>query len=197
MVAISKVLRESIDAGLIPIVNGNDPADDQKTNNDLVAASVAVMTRATHLLLLTDVPRVYLDADSPTHVDEMHVDEIEIIRVRQGGSGTGGIRSKLRAAEATAWNGVETRISGAREQNAIRSIIQGTPHGTLVRTDSTVGDRVHYAERLRWISGGATPQGEVTINAEAERSISASDRDRKSTRLNSSHYCASRMPSSA
>src|SRR3546814_16485048 len=104
MVAISKVLRESIDAGLIPIVNGNDPADDQKTNNDLVAASVAVMTRATHLLLLTDVPGVYLDADSPTHVDEKHVDEIEIIRVRQGGSGTGGLRSKLRARS------VETRL---------------------------------------------------------------------------------------
>src|SRR3546814_9203903 len=36
-----------------------------------------------------------------------------------------------------------------------------------------------------------------TVAADPERAVAAIFEDRKSTRLNSSHYCASRMPSSA
>lgn len=164
--AIAKVLRETLDAGIIPIVNGNDPADEGKTNNDLVAAGIALMTEASHLLLLTDVDGVYIGADKQV-LPELHVDAIHEIRSDGTGSGTGGIRAKLRAAENAARNGVETRIASARNHGAIRAVVAGEPVGTLIsaeRASKRTGTR-------KWIAGGATARGAIHINAEAERSI--------------------------
>ena len=170
MTAIAAVLHESLAAGIIPIVNGNDPTDDGKTNNDLVAAGIALMTQATHLLLLTDVEGVY--EGTPGDGDplgELHVDSIHGIKSHSSGSGTGGIKSKLRAAENAARNGIETRIGSARDHRAIGSLVAGENVGTLIRaaaTDNNSGSR-------KWISGGAIARGELSINVEAELSIAA------------------------
>lgn len=167
MTAIAAVLRDSLAAGIIPIVNGNDPTDDGKTNNDLVAAGIALMTQATHLLLLTDVDGVY--EGTPGDGDplaELHVDGIHAIKSHASGSGTGGIKSKLRAAENAARNGIETRIGSARDHRAIAGLVAGHSVGTLIRAAETqaTGSR-------KWISGGAIARGELSINVEAETSI--------------------------
>lgn len=168
MTAIARVLRESLAQGIIPIVNGNDPADEGKTNNDLVAAGIAVMTQATHLLLLTDVDGVY--AGSPgegSPLEALSVDDTHTIRSRGGGSGTGGIKSKLRAAEITARNGVETWIASARDHGAIGAVVEGREVGTRIHASS---DQPLSTAR-KWIAGGAIAQGSLIINAEAEQSI--------------------------
>jgi glutamate 5-kinase len=170
MTAIAAVLRESLAAGIIPIVNGNDPTDDGKTNNDLVAAGIALMTQATHLLLLTDVDGVYEGtpgAGDP--LGELHVDGIHDIKSHASGSGTGGIKSKLRAAENAARNGIETRIGSARDHRAIGALVAGQSVGTLIRAAA----KPHSSGSRKWISGGAIARGELSINVEAELSIAA------------------------
>ena len=170
MTAIAAVLRESLDAGIIPIVNGNDPTDDGKTNNDLVAAGIALMTQATHLLLLTDVDGVYEGTPGDgAPLGELHVDGIHGIKSHASGSGTGGIKSKLRAAENAARNGIETRIGSARDHRAIGSLVAGQSVGTLIRASANH----HSSGSRKWISGGAIARGELSINVEAELSIAA------------------------
>ncbi len=170
MTAIAAVLRDSLAAGIIPIVNGNDPTDDGKTNNDLVAAGIALMTQASHLLLLTDVDGVYEGTPGDgAPLEELHVDGIHAIKSHASGSGTGGIKSKLRAAENAARNGIETRIGSARDHRAIGALVAGQSVGTLIRaaaSDAGSGSR-------KWISGGAIARGELSINVEAEQSIAA------------------------
>ncbi len=172
MTSIAEVLREALDAGIIPIVNGNDPADDTKTNNDLVAAGIALMIQASHLLLLTDVRGVYAGDDiTGTPLADLAVDEVHLIKSRSSGSGqgTGGIRSKLRAAEITSRNGIETTIASSREQKAILAVTSGEPVGTVLRAARVVAG----TGARKWVAGGAIAQGTLVINSEAERSISA------------------------
>jgi glutamate 5-kinase len=168
MTAIAAVLHDSLAAGIIPIVNGNDPTDDGKTNNDLVAAGIALMTQASHLLLLTDVDGVYEGTPGDgAPLAELHVDGIHAIKSHASGSGTGGIKSKLRAAENAARNGIETRIGSARDHRAIAGLVAGQSVGTLIRAAEAhagTGSR-------KWISGGAIARGELSINVEAETSI--------------------------
>jgi glutamate 5-kinase len=170
MTAIADVLRDALRAGIIPIVNGNDPADDTKTNNDLVAAGIALMAQASHLLLLTDVPGVYeTSPDAGEPLSELHVDRVHRIRSTGGGSGTGGIRSKLRAAEITARNGIETTIASSGDPHSITAVTSGEPHGTVFRA----AHAEFGTSARKWVAGGAIAQGTLIINGEAERSIAA------------------------
>ncbi|AJM77683.1 glutamate 5-kinase [Rathayibacter toxicus] len=166
---VAEAIRHAFDAGVVPIVNGNDTIDSAGSDNDGVAAALAMLLGADLLLLLTDVSGVFVDSISEGgHAEELTIAELRGIAVRKGGTGRGGIRSKLRAAEVAAHNGVSTRIAGARLTDVILAAIHGPGPGTLVRAVHE-----HPAIEQRWISGVATARGRVEINLEAERSIVA------------------------
>lgn len=165
MLSISEVIREALDRGIIPIVNGNDPANAGRADNDAVAAGLALMVGADKLLLLTDVDGVH-DGDGGATIPVLEAGRLHEIRTHAGGSGRGGMRSKLRAAELAALNGVETRIAGAQHPDAILATVRGEDAGTRVPAVSK-----RPASGKRWISGGAIAQGRLTINIAAQQSI--------------------------
>lgn len=167
MAHVAEAIRHALDAGVVPVVNGNDTIDSAGSDNDGVAGGLAMLLGADMLLLLTDVPGVFATSIADgVHLEELSVAELRKIAVQKGGTGRGGIRSKLRAAELAAHNGVATRIAGARTPDVILEAIQGPGPGTLV--EAVYG---HPAIEDRWISGVATARGRVEINLEAERSI--------------------------
>lgn len=169
MSQLGSVVARALDAGIVPIVNGNDAIDSSGSDNDQVAATVANLIGADMLLLLTDVPGVYpsgtIDGD---HLVELSVPELRRVTEAPSGTGRGGIRSKLAAAELAAHNGVSTRIAGAHDERAIVQAAAGLPVGTLVRATH----RAAPPER-RWIAGVALAGGRVEINLDAEQSIAA------------------------
>ncbi len=165
MLSISEVIREALDRGIVPIVNGNDPANAGRADNDAVAAGIAMMIGADRLLLLTDVDGVHDGVGGPT-IPVLEAGRLHEIRTHVGGSGRGGMRSKLRAAELAALNGVETRITGAQHPDAILATVRGDAAGTQV---PAVAKRPISGRR--WISGGAISQGRLTINITAQQSI--------------------------
>ena len=165
MLSISEVIREALDRGIVPIVNGNDPANAGRADNDAVAAGLAMMIGADKLLLLTDVDGVHDGEGGPT-IPVLEASRLHEIRTHVGGSGRGGMRSKLRAAELAALNGVETRITGAQHPDAILATVRGDAAGTRV---PAVAKRP--VSGRRWISGGAIGQGRLTINFTAQQSI--------------------------
>jgi glutamate 5-kinase len=165
MLSISEVIREALDRGIVPIVNGNDPANAGRADNDAVAAGLAMMIGADKLLLLTDVDGVHDGEGGPT-IPVLEAGRLHEIRTHVGGSGRGGMRSKLRAAELAALNGVETRIAGAQHPDAILATVRGEVAGTRVPAVSP-----RPVNGKRWISGGAIGQGRLTINIAAQQSI--------------------------
>jgi len=58
MASVSAVVEECEQAGVVPIVNGNDVTDARGSDNDGIAVGLAVISGADRLLLLTDVPGV-------------------------------------------------------------------------------------------------------------------------------------------
>lgn len=169
MSSVCTVLDECGRAGVVPIVNGNDVTDERGSDNDGIAVGLAVSSGADKLLLLTDVPGVQGGpAGAGRHLADLAVADIRKVPTGRAGTGRGGMRSKLRAAELAAYNGIETHIAGARQPGVITACVKGEPVGTRIRP---VRDR--FPADSRWISGVATSHGSIVINRPAEESIRA------------------------
>jgi glutamate 5-kinase len=167
MRVVADVLQECFDTDIVPIVNGNDVTDPDGSDNDSVAAGIAVSIGADKLLLLTDVGGVYYGESSPSEFyDVLDIRELHHVRFTSSGTGRGGMRSKLRAAELASHNGVETTITNAKHPNVILSCIKEESVGTRIPATSTA----RSADK-RWIAGIARSHGRLVINREAEESI--------------------------
>jgi glutamate 5-kinase len=161
------VLEECQAAGIIPIVNGNDVTDMRGSDNDGIAVGLAVASGADRLLLLTDVPGVHDGSTGPaTHLADLPAAAIRGVPTGRPGKGRGGMRSKLRAAELAAYNGIETHIAGARQPGVITACVKGEPVGTRIPPA-----RGRFPAEDRWISGIAASHGSIVINRPAEESI--------------------------
>ncbi|WP_432833660.1 glutamate 5-kinase [Dactylosporangium sp. CA-092794] len=169
MATIAGVLTEALSGGIVPIVNGNDVADPLGSDNDTVAAGIAIAVGADKLLLLTDVPGVYTDKEGGRrYLTEIPLGELHGIMIGPGGTGRGGMRSKLRAAELAAYNGIETTIADAKARHVIENTANGRAVGTTVRP---VNERL--PSESRWIAGIAACRGSLIVNRQAEESIKA------------------------
>ncbi|MCX5239887.1 glutamate 5-kinase [Streptomyces prunicolor] len=165
---VADLVNECFEQGVVPIVNGNDVTDTGGSDNDAVAAGIAVACRASKLLLLTDVDGVYSgNPGESERIDELTLPSLGKVMIARQGTGRGGMRSKLRAAEVAAHNGVETHVASARDREVIRKCLAGDPVGTRISGFRRDARRAND----RWISGVSTSQGRLIINLEAENSI--------------------------
>lgn len=172
---IERTLRELLALGVIPIVNENDTVavDELKFgDNDTLSALVASLVRADWLALLTDVDRLY-SADPRQNPDAepiLRVEHIDQLNVQVGdrGSqwGTGGMVTKIAAAQIAAGAGVRTVITDGRSPRNLEKILQGEAIGTqfepLPRPASA---------RKRWIAHGLVPLGKLLLDDGAVRAI--------------------------
>jgi len=165
---LGQVLREATARGLLPIVNGNDATDPiSALDNDQVAVAVAVAAEASRLLFLTDVRAAYRDSSLRERIDRLTPAEARAVRVTVGGSGRGGMASKLSAAARAACCGVECTIGSARETDVVaRSLNPRARTGTVIRAS---GAPLEPAKR--WIGGIAYSAGSVHVNRAAEDSL--------------------------
>lgn len=162
--------------GVIPIVNENDTVavDEIRVgDNDNLAALVASSLSADMLILLSDVPGL---CESQPQSDGMPrvIPVVEKIteRIRsiageaQGDAGTGGMRTKIEAAEIAVRSGVTMVIADGRQPNVILDITAGKQIGTkfLPSKESLSG-------RKRWIAFGASPRGSIIINDGAKKML--------------------------
>ena len=165
---LGQLLREAGGRGLLPIVNGNDATDPlSRLDNDQVAVAIAVAAEASRLLFLTDVRAAYRDAQLTERIVRLSPEEARKVRVTAGGTGRGGMGSKLGAAARAACCGVECVIGSAREPDVVsRSLNPRARMGTVVRAAGAQLD-----PSRRWIGGMAYSAGSVYVNRDAEVSL--------------------------
>ncbi len=168
MADLGRLLQGAVGRGLLPVVNGNDATDPLSAlDNDQVAVAVAVAAEASRLLLLTDVRGAYRDASLRDRIIRLTPEQARAVRVTAGGSGRGGMGSKLDAAARAACCGVECVIGSAREPDVVsRSLNPRARMGTVVRPAGAQLD-----PSRRWIGGMAYSAGSVYVNREAEMSL--------------------------
>ncbi|MCD2186805.1 glutamate 5-kinase [Actinomycetospora soli] len=109
--------------GVVPVVNENDTVATDEIrfgDNDRLAALVAHIVGADALVLLSDVEGVYDDdprVPGAVMIDEVHgMADLAAVRVAKPGAssvGTGGMASKLAAADLASGAGVPVLVAGA------------------------------------------------------------------------------------
>ena len=123
------VLEDYFAQGIIPIVNGNDAtsfADLKFGDNDMMAALIGILIGASHLVLTTDVDGFLLEENgNKTLVED--IDELtpEIFGGIRGKSieGTGGMRSKLLAADLVRHAGIFSYITNVKNLDRIDKVL--------------------------------------------------------------------------
>lgn len=153
--------------GVIPIINENDTTATHEIrfgDNDRLAALVAHLVRADALVLLTDVDGLYTkhpsepDSERITRVDD--VSQLTVDTSRVGSKvGTGGMRTKLEAAEIASQAGIQVVLAHADD---LTKVFAGEEVGTLF---TPVGKR--RPRRLLWLAHAARTRGQLHVDAGA------------------------------
>jgi len=135
-----QTLRRLIEWGVVPVVNENDTtATDEITfgDNDFLAAQVAILLDARLLVLLSDVdglhrsdPRLDPRAELIETVEDFGALEAMEIGDRTSAFGSGGMRSKVAAAEMAAESGTPATICNGTKAGSLLAAARGEPIGT-------------------------------------------------------------------
>jgi glutamate 5-kinase len=135
------------DWGVIPIINENDAVAVEEIvygDNDSLSAHVAVLVRASKLIILTDIDGLY-DKDPALHPDARLFEVVEAItpeicalaRGTGSGLGTGGMETKLKAAKLATSHGIDTYIINGERPGGIYSLLEGGKAGSWFKAVKT------------------------------------------------------------
>ncbi len=160
----------------IPIINENDTVavDEIKFgDNDTLSALVAQLVEADLLILLTDIDGLYSRTPDGKGFGELIplVEDItpEIVEMAQGTKNkfsTGGMTTKITAAQIATTAGVMVKILNGRTSGIIGDALADKNCGTTFAAKS---DKI--SSRKRWIMYGLKTSGEITIDNGAKKAL--------------------------
>lgn len=163
--------------GAVPVINENDTVATTEIrfgDNDRLAARVAAMIGADVCVLLSDVDGLYT-ADPNAEPNAEHLSEVTVIdeTVRgmaasaKPGHGTGGMVTKLMAADICMAAGCHMAIALGTVSNPISALENGAQCTWFV---SSAEPR---AARKTWISGTLHPTGKLVVDDGAAKALSS------------------------
>ncbi|MDF7671529.1 glutamate 5-kinase [Orbaceae bacterium ESL0721] len=161
-------LKALLNHQIIPVINENDAvatAEIKVGDNDNLSALVAILAEADKLILLTDIEGLY-SADPRHHPDAKlipvvdHIDDQlrNIAGDSVSGLGTGGMFTKIQAAEIAGRAGIEVVIAAGGRRNVILDIAENQTVGTRFLPQKSPLEHRKY-----WLFG-APKAGKVTLD---------------------------------
>jgi glutamate 5-kinase len=163
---------------VLPIINENDSvAVDELTfgDNDMLSALVSGLVHADFLIMLTDINGIY-NNDPRTDRRAQRYDFLPAVTEKllqqiesDSGStfGTGGMKSKLQAAQTAISLGVNVFIGTGSGQDKLDRILTGNGDGTYIGDSQTENLR----KPKQWIAFHSPVSGKVEIDEGAEQAI--------------------------
>lgn len=170
-------LTELLHRGVLPIINENDSVSIEELtfgDNDLLSALVSGFLHANALILLTDVnglydgnPRESKEAKKYHFIPEITEDLLAIAGNSGSSVGTGGMKSKLLAAQKALSLGVSVFVGTGKGKEKLADILAGKGDGTYI------GGPFHSQMQMRkqWIAIHSQVKGIVEIDEGAEKAI--------------------------
>ena len=168
-----RTLDRLLELGMVPVINENDTVATDEIrfgDNDRLAALVAHVTRASALILLSDVDGLY-DGD-PRRGGARRIDVVagpaDLAHVKagktgQGGIGRGGMSTKVESALIATAAGIPTVVTSA-DQAA--DALAGDPVGTYF---APTGQRPRT--RLLWLAHAAVARGSLRLDKGAVEAV--------------------------
>jgi glutamate 5-kinase len=171
-----QTLRKLLDWKVVPVINENDTtATDEISfgDNDFLAAQVAVLVGADLLALLTDIDGLYT-ADPRRNPDARLVHQITDFETLEGvdaahttsALGTGGMRSKVVAADMATAAGIRTVICNGLRAGALEAVLAGRMEGTNFPPRAA-----RYSSFKLWLRYAKPSHGTLLIDAGAARAL--------------------------
>ncbi|MBC8207074.1 MAG: glutamate 5-kinase [Kiritimatiellales bacterium] len=125
-----------IEHRIVPVINENDTVATEEItfgDNDLLAALVSTLIEADALILLTMTDGLHDEnGERVAFIDEMSEDILALDKGANGHLSTGGMTSKLLAADQAAKAGAAVIIADGQTDGIIQSILNGDDTGTLI-----------------------------------------------------------------
>ena len=161
---------------IIPIINENDTVSTDEIrfgDNDFLAALVASLIEAERLIILSDVDGLYTEDPKKSEQAEIInvVEEITPDLLRKAGSegsvvGTGGMYSKLLAAQRAVKHGIIVHIISGRKEGFLKYYSEGKQYGTVFQPK-----KEKLSSRKGWIAYGSRSKGNIVIDDGAIKAL--------------------------
>lgn len=157
--------------GVVPVVNENDTvaADEIRFgDNDLLAALTALVVDADLVLLLSDVDGFFVrEGNQQRLLAEVRVLDEKMWRNagRAGRWGTGGMVSKLQAAEVTMHCGIALVLANGRAPDVVLRVLRGEKVGTRFVPVRSL------PARKRWLAFAPRVRGTIVVNEGAKQRL--------------------------
>ncbi|MDI6813174.1 MAG: glutamate 5-kinase [Desulfitobacteriaceae bacterium] len=169
-------LERLLHLGTVPIINENDTVVVEELcfgDNDRLSALVAGLVHADFLIILTDVDGLYT-ANPKSDPTARRMDEVRDIAevmdmAGDAGSnlGTGGMVTKLKAAEIATRFGIGMLLLNASRLGELENLLAGKrPLGTYFVPSSH-----RLSGRKRWIAYAGLSEGSIIVDDGAEKAL--------------------------
>ena len=155
---------------VVPVINENDTTTTDEISfgdNDFLAAQVAILLGAERLVLLTDTDGLYtadpaVDPAAEPVTDVTSFEQLESLDIGFSASplGSGGMRSKVVAAEMATAAGIPATIARGTDAAQVRAALAGQPAGTRFHPS---GARVSSFKL--WLKYAKPVQGVISVDA--------------------------------
>lgn len=178
----SEHLKKTLDAlfsyGVVPIINENDVISDEEIkvgDNDTLSAMVSLIVGADELILITDVDGLY-DGDPNTDPNAKIISVIDKIDEKMLSSasgsssaiGTGGMITKLKAAQIATDAGINMRIIGVKSITRLEGILNGAKEGSLFLANGN-----KRTIKSCWLLYCASSEGKIFVDDGAKLALSS------------------------
>lgn len=177
---IYQTITELLKRNVLPIINENDTvATEELTfgDNDMLSALVSGMVNADALILLTDIDGIYdqnpnLNLDAKRYETIRYVSDQLIDQTDSASSskvGTGGMKSKLMAAQMATTFGVNCFVGQANESDSLMKILEGDGAGTYIGDEHLP----HVRKHKQWIAFHSKINGKILIDQGAKEALAS------------------------
>src|SRR3954471_10176691 len=172
-----QTLTKLLEWGVVPVINENDTTTTDEISfgdNDFLAAQVAILVGAELLVLLTDTDGLFtadprVDSGAQLVHEVTAFEDLEPLEIGHatGPLGSGGMRSKVVAAEMATAAGIPTVVCNGLRPGALGAVLDGS------RAEGTrfVPRQPRYSSFKLWLKYAKPSHGMLAVDAGAARAL--------------------------
>lgn len=169
-------LRELLKNQVLPIVNENDTVaiNELKVgDNDNLAAYTALVAEADTVIICSDIDGLYTAdprhdkaATLITEVDQITADTYALAGGAGTSMGTGGMLTKIQAADKCAKSGIQTLIINGKSADSFTQLLAGQVSGTLFHPQAS-----RDSAKRQWLMHTLKSEGVISIDEGAANAL--------------------------
>ncbi len=165
-----ETLHTLLESGLVPVINENDTVSTEEIrfgDNDRLSVRVAQMILADTVVILSTTDGLYTDnpdtnpqAEHIPFIDGLTDDHTQMAGDAIAGLSTGGMKSKIEAANAATKSGINFIITDGQDNHALSHLYDNqAKKATLFAAQKCANNA-----RKIWLGAHMNPKGSVTID---------------------------------